>query len=84
MFAFFRSALTMAVGALIAVSVSTLPTRAGDDSKAMQDRVEKLEKKVKKLEAKLQYVKVVDETINGLAGPHVIFEGCNVHVRDGS
>jgi outer membrane murein-binding lipoprotein Lpp len=23
-------------------------------------------------------------TINGLVGPHVIFDGCNVHVRDGS
>jgi len=84
MFAFFRSSLILAVGAIIAVSVSTLPTRAADESKALQDRVDKLEKKVKKLEAKLQYVRVADGTINGLAGPHMIIEGCNVHVRDGS
>lgn len=84
MFTWFRSALMMAVGAVIAVSVSTLPTRAADESKALQDRVDKLEKKIKKLEAKLQYVRVDENEINGLAGPHMIFEGCNVHVRDGS
>ncbi|PYN90175.1 MAG: hypothetical protein DMD89_33975 [Candidatus Rokuibacteriota bacterium] len=31
------------------------------------------------------YVKVVDTgSINGLTGPHVIFEGANVHIRSGS
>ena len=29
------------------------------------------------------YVKVDTSTINGLAGPHVIFSGANVHVRSG-
>ncbi len=36
------------------------------------------------LESKLQYVSVVQEPINGLSGPHLIVEGCNLHVRSGS
>lgn len=79
-----RSGLVLVLAVALSVGITTLPIRAADDSKALQDRVNKLERKIKKLEAKLQYVKVVDETINGLVGPHVIFEGCNVHVRDGS
>ena len=31
-----------------------------------------------------QYVSVNTNTINGLAGPHVIFTGANVHIRSGS
>jgi hypothetical protein len=30
------------------------------------------------------YVQVVEEAINGLAGPHVIFTGVNVHIRSGA
>jgi uncharacterized coiled-coil protein SlyX len=33
---------------------------------------------------KLKYVSIELGTINGLAGPHVIFTGVNVHIRDGS
>lgn len=33
---------------------------------------------------KLQYMTLSLEPINGLVGPHIIFEGCNVHVRSGS
>ena len=36
------------------------------------------------LQAKLAYVSVEPGVLEGLAGPHVIFEGCNVHVRNGS
>ena len=43
-----------------------------------------LEKRVAALEAILQFVRVESEPINGLAGPHWIFEGANVHVRSGS
>lgn len=32
----------------------------------------------------LQYVHVEDGDINGLRGPHLIIEGCNVHVHSGS
>ncbi|MDA2920754.1 hypothetical protein MYX76_14905 [Desulfobacterota bacterium AH_259_B03_O07] len=47
-------------------------------------RVEALEQKVAELEAKLANVSVEDATINGLIGPHFIFEGVNVHIRSGS
>lgn len=81
---FLRSTLALIVAVSVAVAIATLPTRAADESKALQDRVDKLEKKVKKLEAKLKYTRIVKNPINGLAGPHVLFEGCNVHVRSGS
>jgi TolA-binding protein len=48
----------------------------------LQQQVTQLQNsKVNKLEP---YVKVIPEAINGLQGPHVIFEGANVHVRSGS
>jgi hypothetical protein len=31
-----------------------------------------------------EHLLIVDEPLNGLAGPHLIFEGVNVHVRSGS
>lgn len=34
--------------------------------------------------AKLAYVEVVQGAMDGLNGPHLIIEGCNVHVRSGS
>lgn len=46
----------------------------------LEKRVERLEK-VEKL---LSYVQVELEPINGVAGPHVIIEGANLHVRSGS
>jgi len=82
--AFLRSGLVLVVAVTVAIGVTTLPSRAADESKALLERINKLEKKVSKLEAKLQYVQVVQDPINGLAGPHMIFEGCNVHVRSGS
>jgi hypothetical protein len=84
MYSFMRSALLVAVGVIVAIGVTTLPSRAGDESKDLQSRIDKLEKKVTTLQAKLKYVSVEMDPINGLAGPHVIFEGCNVHVRSGS
>ncbi|NUM52361.1 MAG: hypothetical protein HUU46_01835 [Candidatus Hydrogenedentes bacterium] len=79
-----RSGLVLVVAVTVSVGITALPIRAADESKALQDRVNKLEKKVAKLEAKLQYISVKQDPINGLAGPHVIFEDCNVHVRSGS
>jgi hypothetical protein len=74
----------LVVAVTVAVGVTTLPSRAADESKDLLKRIEKLEKKVATLQAKLKYVSVVQDPINGLAGPHVIFQGCNVHVRSGS
>ncbi len=36
------------------------------------------------LEALTQHLVVVQGPVNGLAGPHLIFEGVNVHIRSGS
>lgn len=36
------------------------------------------------LQDKLQYMTLSLEPINGLLGPHIIFTGCNVHIRSGS
>jgi hypothetical protein len=61
-------------------------------------RIRKLEKQVKYLLQELaaarqsaefvaelqQHVTIEPDAINGLAGPHVIFTGANVHVRSGS
>ncbi|NUM56209.1 MAG: hypothetical protein HUU46_21425 [Candidatus Hydrogenedentes bacterium] len=84
MHSFFRSAVMVSIGAIVAVLVSTLPTRAADESKALQNQVDKLQKQVSKLQAKLKYMRVEDGGLNGLSGPHVIFEACNVHIRSGS
>lgn len=81
MYSFLRSALLVSIGVTVALGVTTIPSRAGDDSK---DRIDKLERKIKKLEAKLQYVDVIKDPLNGLTGPHMLIEGCNVHVRSGS
>ena len=79
-----RSALVFALGVSVAIGVSTGPTRAADGEKALKRRVKALEDSVAALEAKLAYMRVEEGTINSVKGPHVIFEGCNVHVRSGS
>ncbi len=56
----------------------------------LEERVETLEETVEDLESNAvldldPYVKVEpDETLDGVASPHVIFEGVNIHVRSGS
>lgn len=42
-----------------------------------------LQARVAALEEVLAHVSVYDGTINGVAGPHLIFTGVNVHVRNG-
>jgi len=78
---FLRTAGFVSIGAIVAICVTSVPSRAGDDSK---DRIDRLEKQVNKLQSKLQYMRVVQGGQNGLSGPHVIFEGCNFHIRSGS
>ena len=52
--------------------------------RGLANRVAQLEAQVAALEEILQFVRVESEGINGLAGPHWIFEGVNVHVRSGT
>ncbi|MDZ4860478.1 MAG: hypothetical protein SGI88_15995, partial [Candidatus Hydrogenedentes bacterium] len=70
MYSFLRSALLVTVGVIVAIGITTLPIRAGDDNKDLRSRIRKLEKTVAKLEEKLAYVQVIEGPINGLAGPH--------------
>ena len=54
---------------------------------ALADRVTALEgalSRIAALENKLQHVRVEPDELAGVAGPHLIIEGCNVHVRSGS
>ena len=39
---------------------------------------------VHKLKLLLQYVRVVEGNLNGLAGPHLIIEHANVHIQSGT
>ena len=43
-----------------------------------------LRARVVELETKTTYIRVETGDINGLSGPHTIFEGTNVHVQSGS
>jgi len=42
-----------------------------------------LEERIAALESLLQHVQIVEGELNGVAGPHFIIEGANVHVRSG-
>ena len=74
-------ALTVALILLIPFS---LYAAARSNSGGLAERVAELEAQVEELSAILQFVYVETEEINSLAGPHVIIEGANVHVRSGS
>jgi TolA-binding protein len=50
----------------------------------LQGRVTTIDTTVADLEEKLEYMTVETGELEGLTGPHVIFEGVNVHVRSGS
>src|SRR5262245_52235524 len=39
---------------------------------------------VQQLKAILPYIRLITADISGVRGPHIIFEGVNVHVRSGS
>jgi len=54
---------------------------------ALEQRVAALEAQVETLQGLLavaKYLRVETGTINDLPGPHVIFEGANIHVRNGA
>ncbi len=46
--------------------------------------LEELEDRLEELETLLASARIETGTINGLAGPHLIFEGINLHIQDGS
>ncbi len=79
---------TLTIASALAV---LLPAAGSAQADGLAARVAHLETQLETLTAALeeaqeilQYVRVETEAINGLAGPHWIIEGANVHVRSGS
>jgi hypothetical protein len=64
--------------------VTLIPAAGSAQEGGLAARVAELEAQVAALEEILQFVYVETEEINYLAGPHLIIEGANVHVRSGS
>jgi outer membrane murein-binding lipoprotein Lpp len=76
--------------------VGPVAAQTADEVRQLKSAVQALQGQVAALQSQLAalqasgimaaapYVSVVKEPINGLAGPHLIFTGANVHVRDGS
>lgn len=77
------SLLILAVLILATVPFLGCPAQ-GLGQHTLLGRVRELENQVAALESKLAHVSVEEDPINGLNGPHLIIEGCNVHVRSGS
>ena len=71
------------VALLIIIPISFYAS-ARANSGGLAARVAELEAEVAELSAILQFVYIEEEEINGVAGPHWIIEGANVHVRSGS
>ena len=63
------------VGILVIGSPSVHAQDKGPVAKSIQNQIDALQTRIATLEAKLQYMKA--------EGTDVIFEGCNVHVRNG-
>ncbi len=64
--------------------VVLIPAAESAQKDGLAERVALLEAQVAAMEEILQFVRLESEGINGLAGPHWIFEGVNVHVRSGT
>ncbi|MCH7644340.1 MAG: hypothetical protein IH974_05835 [Myxococcales bacterium] len=75
--------LILTIALLFLVPIS-LYASAQPNSGSLAGRVAELEAQVAAMEEILQYVRVETEDMIFLAGPHLIFEGVNVHVRSGS
>jgi hypothetical protein len=76
---------SLGIALAIALFLVTLIPAAGSAQEGgLAARVAELEAQVAALEEILQFVHVETEKVNFLAGPHLIIEGANVHVRSGS
>ena len=69
---------------LLSLIPFSLFASARSESGGLANRVAELEAQVEVLSAILEFVYVETEEMDGLAGPHWIIEGANVHVRSGS
>jgi hypothetical protein len=86
-----RVHIPVVVNSISLIALVPLSATAQDESSGIAARVARLEAQVAALEVALgraqevlKFVRVESDSINGLAGPHWIVEGANVHVRSGS
>jgi hypothetical protein len=75
--------LSIGLTSVLILTTSPLLLADGDET-GIAHRVAALEAQVAVLMDLLQYVSVQQGEIDGLAGPHFIIEGANVHIRSGS
>jgi len=70
--------------ALLKADVAAMKITLTEQQNAIAQLLSELDNNDAVKMGKLGYVKIETNEINALKGPHVIFEGVNVHVRDGS
>ena len=91
----FKGIVVAAMLSVLVIPVGKVQAGTQEDLQALQVAVAALQTQVADLQAqldtndavqigKLGYMKLDTNELNYLKGPHVIFEGVNVHVRDGS
>jgi hypothetical protein len=79
-----RIAAIVALGLGLVGGMSTRALAQANPPANLVERVAALEAKVAALEALPAKVRLVEGEINGVAGPHLIIEGANLHLRSGS
>ncbi len=72
----------ISIAVLAVANIDLTPRAAAHPSDAATILL--LEARLNALEEKLQFVTIETGPINGLAGPHMIITGANIHIRDGS
>src|SRR5262245_15654238 len=87
---------SLLMAAAFAVTFAPPPPVGAKTIKELEDRVATLEAGLAQAQAAIAalqangalalgpFVQVVDDPLAGLAGPHVVLEGVNLHVRSGS
>ena len=78
-----RKIMTIPIILAMALLLVPMLVHSGDKKEDLVAQIQVLEARVAELEAKLQYVTIENGVINGLVGPHIIFTGANVHIRNG-
>jgi hypothetical protein len=73
-----------AAGAILGSATLGGAVAGRQEAGALEARVTALETQLESVLALAPHLSVVPDALDGLAGPHVVFEGVNVHVRSGS
>ncbi len=79
-----RNAGVMATVAFFAIVLCFAPVVHPQAQNSYEGLIAELEARIAVLEELTQFQIVVQGEINGLAGPHMIFEGVNLHIESGS